>query len=294
MENREVATEHSSSRQVTEQANENQKPEPDISSSSAAVETNGEKGRKFIRTAEIKFMVDNVAKSTYDIESITTKNGGFVAYTKLESTVESVEYTPVSSDSTLQTTKFTVSNNMVIRVPNTKLDTTIKLISKHYKFLHYRVIKADDVALSMLSAKMQQDRASKNAKRLENAIDIKGKKLEEISTAIGYVANSEESRDEAIIRNLSLQDQVDYSTITLDFYQPESVKREVIQNMKNIDAYEPSFGKKLLEAFSIGWDVLVVILVFLAKIWGIILVALIIIATYRVVKRRYFKEDADN
>ena len=120
-----------------------------IVSSSAAVEPKNST-RKFVRTADIKFKVKNVAKSTGIIEDATSRFGGFVTYTNLQSSINDEDHTKVSPDSTLVTTKYTVENNMTIRVPNTQLDTVIKTIANQIGFLHYRVIKADDVTLQML------------------------------------------------------------------------------------------------------------------------------------------------
>ena len=108
--------------------------EKDVISSSAAVE-NKNSNRKFIRTADLKFKVKNVAKSTYAIEDATTKFGGFVTYTNIQSNIFDEEKTKVSQDSTLITTKYKVENNITIRVPNTKLDTVIKTIAKQIHFL---------------------------------------------------------------------------------------------------------------------------------------------------------------
>ena len=55
--------------------------------SSAAKEPENESQRKFIRTADLKFRVKNVEKSTYNIEDITRHFGGFVTYTNLETTI---------------------------------------------------------------------------------------------------------------------------------------------------------------------------------------------------------------
>ena len=93
-------------------------------SSSAAVENGKDSTRRFIRTAELKFKVKSVIKSTYDIEDITNRQGGFVTYTNLTSDINNVTTIAVSADSTLETTYYTVTNSIKIRVPNTKLDTT--------------------------------------------------------------------------------------------------------------------------------------------------------------------------
>ena len=120
----------------------------DVLSSSAAVEKPDSK-RQFIRTADVKFRVKNVPQSTYAIENATTKNGGFVIYTNLQSSISERETSKISPDSLIETTKYSVENNITIRVPNTQLDTVIKTIAKQIDFLDYRVIKADDVSLQL-------------------------------------------------------------------------------------------------------------------------------------------------
>ncbi len=67
-------------------------------SSSAAVEKNKDSTRIFIRTADLKFKVKNVINSTYDIENITLRQGGFVTYSNLASTISNVTTTVISND----------------------------------------------------------------------------------------------------------------------------------------------------------------------------------------------------
>ncbi|REH00925.1 DUF4349 domain-containing protein [Flavobacterium aquicola] len=186
----------------------------DTASSSAAVEKEGST-RKFIRTADIKFKVKNVAKSTYIIENITNKFDGFVTYTNLQSTILDQFETKVSLDSTLQTIRYNVENDITIRVPNKRLDTVIKSIAKQIDFLDYRLIKADDVSLKMLSNKLSQTRSADSEKRIEKAIDTKGKKINDIMDAENTLANKKEQNDNTKLENLSMEDQVNFSTLTL-------------------------------------------------------------------------------
>ena len=146
-----------------------------IVSSSAALEPKNS-NRKFVRTADIKFKVKNVANSTYAIENTTNKFGGFVTYTNLQSTISDKSETKINQDSTLEITKYRVENNITIRVPNIRLDTVIKTIAKQIDFLEYRIIKADDVSLQMLSNQLTQNRTENQKKRSKKAIDTKGKK----------------------------------------------------------------------------------------------------------------------
>ncbi|WP_035649226.1 DUF4349 domain-containing protein [Flavobacterium sp. ASV13] len=242
-------------------------------SSSAAVEKKDSK-QKFIRTADIKFKVKNVVKSTYAIENAVQKFGGFVTYTNLQSNIHDQIKTKISLDSTLETTKYSVENNITIRVPNTQLDTVIKSIAKQIDFLDFRVIKADDVSLKMLANQLSQKRNSVTEKRVENAIDSKGKKINDIVEAENTLANKKEEKDNRIIENLSLQDQVNFSTITLQLYQNETIKQEITASEKDNAAYKPNLGIQTIDALKSGWYILESILIFFINLWPIILISI--------------------
>ncbi|WP_316633019.1 DUF4349 domain-containing protein [uncultured Flavobacterium sp.] len=242
-------------------------------SSSAAVEKKDSK-QKFIRTADIKFKVKNVVKSTYAIENATQKFGGFVTYTNLQSNIQDQIKTKISQDSTLETTKYTVENNITIRVPNTQLDTVIKTIAKQIDFLDFRIIKADDVSLKLLANQLSQKRSITTEKRVEKAIDSKGKKINDIIEAENTLANQKEANDNSTIDNLSLQDQVNFSTITLQLYQNETIRQEIMASEKESAAYKPNLGIQIIDALKSGWYILEAIFVFFINLWPFILIGL--------------------
>jgi hypothetical protein len=245
----------------------------DSISSSAAVEKEGST-RKFIRTADLKFKVKNVTQSTYVIENITNKFDGFVTYTNLQSNIIDKFETKVSQDSTLETTRYNVENNITIRVPNKRLDTVIKTIAKQIDFLDYRIIKADDVSLKMLSNQLSQKRSTNNEKRIEKAIDTKGKKINDVMNAENNLANQKEQNDNAKLENLSIQDQVNFSTLTIQIYQHESVKQEMNANTKDYNYYKPNIGIRILDSLKTGWYVLLDVIVFLVEIWWLLFIAI--------------------
>lgn len=251
-----------------------------VISSSAAVEPKNST-RKFVRTADIKFKVKNVAKSTGIIEDATTKFCGFVTYTNLQSNITDEDKTKISPDSTLVTTKYSVENNLTIRVPNTQLDTVIKTIAHQIGFLNYRVIKADDVTLQMLSNKMAQHRSTYTEKRIAAAIDTKGKKLNQIIDSEENLAAKKETNDAKTIENLSLKDQVNFSTLTLLIYQDESVKQEMIANEKSINAYRPNIGLQVWDSIKTGWFVLENIISFVVLLWPFALIATLSFLGYK-------------
>ena len=242
-----------------------------VISSNAAVEPK-KTNRKFIRTADFQYKVKDVAQTTYNIENTTSKIGGFVTFTELKSTVNDKSETRVSQDSILETTKFTVENNITIRVPNTKLDTLLTSFRKEIAFLDFRIIKADDVSLQLLSNQMTQKRSSTTEKRVEKAIDDKGKKLNQIIVAEDNLASKKEANDTKTLENLAMNDQVNFSTVTIKLYQREEIKNELYASEKNINKYRPHLGLQIWDSLKTGWFMLEGIIAFVTQLWALFLI----------------------
>lgn len=255
-------------------------------SSSAAVVNKKESDHNFIRTADIKFKVKDVVKATYAIEDVTARCGGFVTLSDLKSDVQYSNETAVSDDSTLESTYYTVTNTMTIRVPVTRLDTVLRSLGKLVEFMDYRTIKADDASLQLLANKMLQKRTEQGEQRIAQDIDKHGKKLGETVNAEESAMDKQEQHDNAKLANMMLNDKISYSTITLDLYQNKNVRRELVANDKSIRAYEPGFGKKLIGELQSGWHALEAVILFLIGLWGPIL--LIVVAFYAFFKIRAY------
>ncbi len=260
-----------------EAVSENVKLEKSADTTSSVVEKK-DMNRKFIRTADIKFKVKNVPQSTYAIENTTAKFGGFVTYTNLQSDISEKTKTKISQDSTLETTKYNVENNITIRVPNTQLDTILKTISKQIDFLDFRVIKADDVSLQILANQLAQNRSTSQEKRVQKAVDTKGKKLTTIIDAEENLNAKKEANDSKKLENLSLQDQVNFSTVTLQIYQKETIKQEVVANEK---MYRQNIGSKIIDGLRTGWYMLEEIIAFLIQLWSLFLIGMICFLVYK-------------
>ncbi|CAM3292677.1 DUF4349 domain-containing protein [Flavobacterium longum] len=256
-----------------------------LASSSAASTTN-DQGRQFIRTADMKFKVKDVAQSTYAIENTVQKFGGFVTHTNLQSVVSQHKETQVSPDSTLQTTKFTVENNLTFRVPNHRLDTVVKSIAKQVDYLDFRVIKAEDASLQLLANNMAQHRTDAHRDRMQNAIDKQPRKLNDIANSENDLLDKQETADNTKLESLSLKDKVAYSTVTLALYQNEKVRQELVANEKSVNAYRPHIGLQIWDSFKTGWFILEGILAFIAQLWSLILLALIGIFLFRKYSRK--------
>ncbi|WP_333875802.1 DUF4349 domain-containing protein [Flavobacterium sp.] len=237
--------------------------------------------RKFVRTANLKCKVKNVITSTYNIENVVRKNGGFITFSDLKSTVNEREETQISHDSILETTKYSIDNTITLRVPNTQLDTVLTSLAKEIDFLDSRQIKADDVALQLLAHKLAQKRLTKSQQRLEKGIDNKGKKINDIAEAEEKALQKKAESDNQLLTHLGLEDQVNFSTVTLYLYQRETVKKELVYNDQNSYAYRPHIGWQIWGSLKTGWFMLEHIIAFVVQLWALGLLALLGYFGYR-------------
>ncbi len=255
-----------------------------IMSSSASVVDKKDTIKKFIRTANAKFKVKNVLKSTYIIEDITKKLGGYVTKTSLEANITSVENKQISEDSTLKITTFVVENNIIIRIPNYHLDSILRSFTPLIEFLHFRNIEADDIRFNIIQKELQQRRNAQYLKETQNKtsqrIDIDRNRLD-----------VRESSDNAYLDNLILMDKVEFSTINLNIYQNETFQYEMLANKDKIDAYQTSFWSKVSESLYVGWKVFEALILFALKLWGIAVIFIIIylLIIFSIKKFKQFK-----
>lgn len=248
-------------------------------SSSAAVEK-GIDGMRFVRTADIKFKVTNVTEATYHIEDVTNQYGGFVTYTNLHSTVTNHEIVPISADSSLDVTNYTVENDITLRVPNKRLDSALRAMSGLVDFLDHRVITATDVANQALSDDMKEKRNREYEQRLLKQVDTKAMKQEDATTAQDHALQSREAADNARLANLSLDNQVKYSTVHMLIYQSQSTRKVKVYNEADLARYKPSFAAQLRDALYDGWEGFEVFAVGIAHLWVFAMWVLIVVFIY--------------
>ncbi len=285
-------------------------PPGGVISSMAAEILEGDTARKLIRTAELQFRVKDVADATVRIEEITRQNKGFVVRTQLQSHVSHTTTTPLSADSVLESAHYTVNSRIIIRLPAERLDSTLRALAGLIDFLDYRHINVRDVELELKANQLKQKRhrtaAAPRPRRTAKAQEESGEKGVAETTSpftVGVLASTPTQSgqtdareqqlrfltraDEAELANLTLEDQIRYSTITLNIYQRNDIRRTVLADERNIKEYRPGPGARIGESFITGWGVLITIVEFLAKLWGVFLLGAIAYSGVLIYRRFY-------
>ncbi|UPT65428.1 MAG: DUF4349 domain-containing protein [Sphingobacteriales bacterium JAD_PAG50586_3] len=248
----------------------------DASLSSSAAQEPNDPAKKFVRTADLKFRVKEVVESTQQIEDITGKFGGYVAYTNLESQQVGSSVEPYGEDSLIEVSKYQLKNEMVLRVPNTRLDSLLREIGGLVDHFDYRKIEAGDVTLQYEMNKRSASVDRRVGGRIEDAIDSKGRRLYDITDAEDLVRSSSTSADAADIENLRLLNDVKYSKVTLSIYEKPNVMTSVVVSDAVYQKYKPSFGTRFVVALERSWNIVLEILLFFTQIWFLPFVGLVV------------------
>lgn len=237
----------------------------DLFSSSAARPGAIDSIKKFIRTAEMRFRVNNVATATLQIEDIASRNNGFVVKSDLNAQTEYQRIEPVSRDSAVETTAYSMHNQITIRVPYRQLDTTLRSIGRLCAFLNYRRINAEDVGLQLLEQELGRIRQDLYRTELGQAPDsTRSKGMDKTERML----RSRGATDQARIEILKLEDAILFSTIRIDIYQLPQVQQTMIANTDLPEVKIPFF-RSLGSAFATGADILEFLVLGLVRLWGV-------------------------
>lgn len=257
------------------------------SENDVSARTNAPKDRKFKKTVEAEFKVKNVLQATEGIEDLVFGFGGYVVHSDLSNNQVNYSEVEKSRDSVLIVRQIEVSNKMTFKIPDSKVDSVLRRLKQYVVFLDGRRIDLEDVTHQIERNESETNRYDEYAKRQTNKIDSKGKNLKEISSAEDASLDKKLQADEARIRNKELLDDVKYCTLNIRIYQKATLSKETIENWDYIkEQSKPNILFRIGNAFLAGCGTLETILVFLVRIWSVILLLVVLAVGYGYYQKR--------
>jgi hypothetical protein len=241
--------------------------------------------KQFIKTADLKFKVHNTLWATQKIEELTSQFGGYTIYSNLQNRNDNYKKNKIGRDSVLISTQITVTGNIQLKVPGEKLDSFIRQLNPLVIFFDYRVIKLIDVTLDLLSDEQRTERMKAYEKRQTQHIDNRNSKLSEASAAEDHLLDKQLQSDALTIASKRTEDEVKFSTVSIDIYQQPLIVREIIPNFEYIANQKPSLWLRIADSLVDGWQILEEIIVFLVRIWGVLVIIAAIIFALRYLRR---------
>lgn len=234
------------------------------------------KDKKFIRTAESKFRVKDVKRTTQQIQDLTARFGGYVSLMSLKSEPTNTQRVEISADSVLEVAEFTVNNTLTIRVPNQQLDSLLRGVFKMVDYWDSCELKTDDATLAILGNSLKIKRLDNFSARNKANIDDKKGNITIASDAEEGVLSSENKADDYKIEQQNIADKVRFSVVNLHIYQAQSIQKTLMPSIKNIEAYRPNIFVQLWDSLQFGWQALETLLVFLMKLWPLWVIGLVV------------------
>lgn len=242
--------------------------------------------RPLVKTALLKFKVNDVVNSSYAIETITLKNEGFILKSNINS-AESYSHTvQISSDSSVIIRHNEVKAYLNVRVPQENLHLLLDEIAKEAIYIDCRQLEAKDLTVSLFANNLEAKRSERKKKRMGMAIATRSGKLSDAVDAEEVLDAAEQHADEVKMSEFIMQDDMKLSTVSIEIYQNEVISKEFIRNIDDEANYEPGFGYQLKTSLVSGWKGVCVIFVFLLNLWPLWLLAAGVFTLYIKYRKR--------
>jgi hypothetical protein len=241
--------------------------------------------RQIIKSGEIRFRTNNVRTVTEKIEDIVIKAGGYIASSELTNNIRNESRKSLTANKSLVSKEIIVENSMLVRIPKEKFDTFLRAINPLIEFLDYRKYQADDQTYHYNKSTAQTERVENYAKRQTQHIDKTPAKLKESTEAEDKLLDRQLQSDALKAEKAELEDRINFSNIRIDIYQKAVVVRDVYEDFNNYGSYKPNIFLRIGDSIVTGWEIFEDLIVFLFKIWGILVCVLLLILIYRFYKR---------
>jgi len=221
---------------------------------------------KIIKTADMRFRVKNVQDTKEQLSKSIKTEGGTVVEFSIESRIQETEKVKQSIDSLKEITSYRTEGYLVAKVPSEKLDEFINTIAKQAVFVNSSSMKMDDQSIIYLANKL----------KAQNRVETINKINKTASKRNIDVESSLYIKDDYInkkVENMQIDNRVKFSTISLNFYQDNTVKVITVAN-DNLYDYRPAFLNRLWLSIVNGWTIFKEIILALANLWMLILAGL--------------------
>lgn len=252
---------------------------PEQLASSAA--TYSDPQRRFIRTAQAEFQVEDVYRTALAIEDEVAAQGGFVADNDIATQVRRVRSHPAGRGRRIELSEYTVRGELTVRVPSERTQAFLRAIAPRMEFLERRNFRAVDAQFDLLRRQLAQRRGQETQSELGEAVRDSGR-LDRKSDAIQARDEARSRRDEALVAQKEFEDRIAFSTITLVLHQDARVRRaERVDVEAVLRDGGPGFFRRLGDALAVGWRGGQEVAVALAALWPLWLLALAVAVAWR-------------
>lgn len=233
---------------------------------------------KIIITAEMGFKVKNVQQSSENITALTAQYKGTIVHHQTTSTVNNSHDVKLSDDSIMRVSAMNTNCEIMAKIPSEKLDEYMTKVSKMGIYVTLSKMDLEDRSLDYLSSQLKVN----GRKEFLNQ-HKKGKVV--IKNPADVLMLKDDLIDEQI-SNRRIDDAVKYSVVNLNFYQSNTILKEIIAN-DDPSSYSIPFFKRVGLAVNNGWFAFKEFMLMLVNAWVFITGGIVIWVTLRNYKKKH-------
>lgn len=244
-----------------------QTPGVDAGQFATSTGTTNDPRRRFVRTADASFQVENVYASTLAIEDAVAAEGGFVVRNQVQSQVVGRHVRALGDGLKLELSEVATSGSLVVRIPSERTQPFLRAIAKRMQFLDARTFEANDVQFEILRKQLAHARAQELQQDVRAAAARPGKVGDQVD-ALQARADMLGARDEALVGERELEDRIAFSTLSLELSQPAQVREQTVPDTEAILRDRgPGFFAQVRDALVAGWRGLLQALLAAVYLW---------------------------
>lgn len=206
---------------------------------------------KLIRTADVRFQVEDLEKSSEIIDQLVKQHGSYI------------------STANMSSTNTEANNTISVRVPNNEFDGLLKDVCKQSIYMQRKNVSVQDVTEEYVDIEARLKTKKEVEARYIEILKSKTKTVEDVLKAEEQIRIIREEIEAREGRLNYLKNQVSYSTITVQVYQQ-------IEYHENPQEVTDSFANKAGTGFGQGWTVIKDIAVGIITIWPILILGIVI------------------
>lgn len=226
---------------------------------------------KIIRTADLKLKVEDVKKASAKIANLIDMNGGYVSSENLSS--DKNYYQKIKSTEAVDVLEYEIvtSNLIYVRVPSKNFQNVLSAIKGVSISEDYIKINTQDVSEEYVDLETRLKTKKEVEARYIEILRSKAKTLEDILIAEDKIRVIREEIEAVEGRLNFLKNKVGLSTIQIDIYQDAKYIQEEVKTNNYSSSSDWSFGEKIVDSVSAGWNGILWFLVGLLYFWPLLL-----------------------
>lgn len=225
-------------------------------------EINVPKDLRIIKTANVRYKVNDVHKATREIKLLSLSKGAYISDLRFENDLYRKE------------------NRFTLKVPQQSFDELMDSIRHVVDFVEYETITTQDVTEECLDIEARLKTKLEVKARYESVLRKQAKTVEDILKTEEKLRIIQEEIESAQGRLKYLTNKVAYSTIQIDLYQEVEYKEEPV-------SYKKTFWDKTMESLSFGWEMIQGLVLAILHIWPLTILGILLFVW---LKRRKLKK----